>query len=179
MWACVFQQQLPPSSSATRARIPAAASPHIRGHSLRSLAQESLRRLHAPGTTGDQLSPAITCQRGHKFPARRCTVLSGKARIAWADGWTFGQVALAVSAAPAVDSQCPPCTVPVTVHCFGIHSSAQCPCSSAAPFSCSIPCGRPLPCGNHTCSRPCHLLGVSFYSHSLEICYSPNKGLCL
>ncbi|EIE25322.1 hypothetical protein COCSUDRAFT_65191 [Coccomyxa subellipsoidea C-169] len=80
------------------------------------------------------------------------------------------QVALAVRAAPAVDSQCPPCTVPVTVHCFGIHSSAQCPCSSAAPFSCSIPCGRPLPCGNHTCSRPCHLLGERQADGLIEGC---------
>ncbi|GAB4819935.1 hypothetical protein N2152v2_006981 [Parachlorella kessleri] len=42
-------------------------------------------------------------------------------------------------------SYCPPCQVALEV-----------PCSSAAPFSCGVACGRPLPCTNHTCSKPCH-----------------------
>lgn len=71
------------------------------------------------------------------------------------------QVALAVAAAAPVDSLCLPCMMPVAVHCFGQHLSQQHPCSSAAPFCCGVPCGRPLPCGTHACSHPCHPLGVS------------------
>ncbi|CAL8460554.1 g83 [Coccomyxa elongata] len=80
------------------------------------------------------------------------------------------QVALAVAAAAPVDSLCPPCMVPVAVHCFGQHLSQQRPCSSAAPFCCGVPCGRPLPCGNHACSHPCHPLGEMQGDGVLEGC---------
>ncbi|BDA41625.1 NF-X1-type zinc finger protein NFXL1 [Coccomyxa sp. Obi] len=80
------------------------------------------------------------------------------------------QVALAVAAAAPVDSSCPPCMVPVAVQCFGQHVSEQRPCSSAAPFCCGVPCGRALPCGNHSCSRPCHLLGEMQADGVLEGC---------
>lgn len=52
-------------------------------------------------------------------------------------------------------SACPPCQAPVPITCLGGHTTRQLPCSSAAPFACEQPCGRPLACGNHTCAAPC------------------------
>lgn len=51
---------------------------------------------------------------------------------------------------------CPPCQAPVPVTCLGGHCTVQAPCSSARPFPCAAPCGRPLACGNHACQGQCH-----------------------
>lgn len=55
-------------------------------------------------------------------------------------------------------THCPPCMAPVTLPCFGGHCSAAMPCHQASHFPCQAACGRPLPCGNHSCSKPCHVL---------------------
>lgn len=53
-------------------------------------------------------------------------------------------------------SPCPPCGVMQEVTCLGGHVTVPQPCSVAAPFACSNPCGRRLSCGNHTCDASCH-----------------------
>ena len=67
--------------------------------------------------------------------------------------------------------RCPPCSVPVTVACFGRHGTAALPCSSAAEFCCGAPCGRALPCGHprlHAALPPHH--GALLPSFHLLVC---------
>ncbi len=59
---------------------------------------------------------------------------------------------------------CPPCMEPVTLPCFGGHCTGAMPCHQAGHFPCQSACGRALACGNHTCSKPCHVLVATVFS---------------
>lgn len=53
--------------------------------------------------------------------------------------------------------ECPPCTTPVPIVCFGEHETDEQPCHSASRRPCGRECGRLLACSNHKCSLLCHL----------------------
>lgn len=85
---------------------------------------------------------------------------------------------MAASSALQQDSPCPPCTVPVPKSCHGQHCRAYKACCSSAAFACGAPCSRQLPCGNHTCTLPCHPIGVSSLTDKNPAAFTLNMSAC-
>ena len=76
----------------------------------------------------------------------------------------LSQLACQLQVVPAAEplkgqhTACPACKVAVQGTCRGGHEQQMQPCCSAQAFSCERSCGQPLACGNHSCSKPCHVV---------------------